>query len=39
MRKQTINKFLSGFVVGVSQEVQILKVAGEVAALVTSREF
>ena len=38
MRKQTINKFLSGFVVGVSQEVQI-KVAGEVAALVTSREF
>ena len=33
MRKQTINKFLSRFVVGVSQEVQV-KIAS-----VTSRDF
>lgn len=36
--KQTIDKFLSRFMVGVSQEVQV-KIAGEVTALVTSRDF
>ena len=38
MRKQAINKFLSRFVVGVSQEVQV-KIAGDVTARVTSRDF
>ena len=37
MRKQTINKFLSRFVVGVSQGVQV-KIA-DVTARVTSRDF
>ena len=38
MRKQTINKFLSRFVVGVSREVQV-KIAGDVTARVTSRDL